>query len=991
MHVRTITQQKPTNRNGARQRGVCMSIRESLGKSVRLIVTAVVAGPLTSTANASDHHYRFDGANRTPSKVSETGGSGTERFRIAQAQPSSTAGQEQPSPSSKVRVNSEDELLEIVVVTGTRLRDPDAISANPITVLDTVVLEQSGKVSLDDVFATLPDARTQGTGGASTAGSQGDQGFVDLHHLGYGRTLVLIDGHRATPTMVSSGINTISVNTSTIPLGMIGRVEVLQDGASPVYGADAIGGVVNLILRDSFEGLELYGQAGAATVGDRESYRSGLMAGHDFARGNVSVAFEYNERQEARYDERAEYAFVANSIGALPGGAVGVTSTGNVYTPGGIAVVGPPGSPPGSVPTSTFTAPGVFRPYNPVTDNVPTDPNTTIAPYISSLAVMPTFTYELTDGIDFHVDALYSEQDTEAALTLLPRRPLAIPASAPGNPFGAPVELYRTTFPEAGYPTWATEQENSRVVAGFEGGLMDDRFRWALDYIRGRTREQMIQADLEMDAGGPNSRLATALDPARCAVTAGCVPANFFGPGALDSRSADFFMLDIITDTGYDQETIDGSVNGKLFDLPAGSVVGAAGFSWREESGFRRGRADPAVPSPAVPSTFDGDIDAKEVFAEFNLPLLSDMAVARAFDLNLAARYSDFSVGGESTTWKVGINWALTDTVRIRGNRSTGFRAPNIGEAFGAPSQVLQRRPMTEDPCRSTRINPTYAPGCAAAGIPPGGLATPGGPVGAGVTFSGNPDLASETSDNWSLGVVLTPSWSLNSSLSVSYYHVELEDAISAIDPLYALQQCYSSGATLGSSYCALITRGPGGYLANIDAPYANSGIVDTDGIDFSLETQFSAGEGAISLGFDGNYIMNFEIQNQAGSPFQELAGLLNVSLDYGSLPRFRGAFHASYAAQSWIVGWNTQIVGSAKVANSSPPPGVPSNPFNEVSTVYYHDIFGDLEIGRSVSVGLGVRNVFDKQAPFIFPGNFAFGVYDSVGRTAYMRGRVRF
>src|SRR6185437_7393095 len=167
------------------------------------------------------------------------------------AQEASNTSSQAGTPST-LSGDPSDKALQEVVVTGTRISDPNIAGINPVTTVSAKELEELAPVSVADALQRIPDVRIQGSSGGSTAGSQGDQGFVDLHHLFYNRTLVLINGLRATPTMITSGHDVIGVNIDSIPLAMIDHIEVLKDGASPVYGADAIGGVVNVITRTSY-------------------------------------------------------------------------------------------------------------------------------------------------------------------------------------------------------------------------------------------------------------------------------------------------------------------------------------------------------------------------------------------------------------------------------------------------------------------------------------------------------------------------------------------------------------------------------------------------------------------------------------------------------------------------------------------------------------------------------------------------------------------
>jgi iron complex outermembrane recepter protein len=878
--------------------------------------------------------------------------------------------------------DSQTPTLEEVVVTGSRLPDRNIQGANPVSIIGAQQIEELAPVSLEYELQREPDARIQGSSGGTTAGSQGDQGYVDIHHLLYNRTLVLIDGLRATPTMITSGLDTIAANISSIPLAMIDHVEILKDGASPVYGADAIGGVVNVVMKKSFDGVGGSVQMGSSYLGDRTSGSANLLAGKKWDSGDFMVGVSFSKEGLARYDGRPQYQDVVNQIGTLPNGQFGFTSTGRSITPSGIATL-----PSGDM--YTFTAPGVYRPYSP-SDNGEIDARTAIAPAVDSFSVMPSGHLQLGGGVTGYFQGLLAVQNTNYDALTLPY-PLGqpIPADNPYNPFGVPVNLGRTLYPDVGYPAIKTYQNTYRMVAGVEGSFLDSQFDWKLDYVWGRTRDKVLHTD-----DWNTQKLANALDPTLCAAAPGCVVADLFGPGTLSPAAANYFLLTDVNRDGYDQRIVEGSVDGRLFELPGGSATAAVGFEHRTDAGYTWVNIEQqeGISSMGQAEDTDGSYSTTEAYTELGLPILKDEVLARTLAADLAARFSHYSDFGNTTNWKAGLNWAPVEDIRFRANRASGFRAPNIAELYGGASTNLQAGVTSQDPCSAASVaaNPIYRAGCAAAGVP-AGYVPPAG-QGTAVVSSGNPNIKPETSQSTNVGVVLTPHWVPRLALSLDYYRVHLFDAISAPDPVYILQQCYASGASLSSPYCSMVSRNADGTLNKILDVYVNTGGIRTDGFDLGASYDIHTADLGLqdpgTLGFDvrGNYVRNYLLQTVSGGPVEQLAGRLNLGPDVGSLPRLKMNITASYSRPAWRAGWAIRVIGPGRLQDAAIASVGGPDPYDHTPTVLYHDVFAQAHVGP-VGLTAGVQNLFNRQAPFTFPGpSYDFGLYDPIGRYFYLK-----
>jgi len=337
------------------------------------------------------------------------------------------------------------------------------------------------------------------------------------------------------------------------------------------------------------------------------------------------------------------------------------------------------------------------------------------------------------------------------------------------------------------------------------------------------------------------------------------------------------------------------------------------------------------------------------------------MPLIRRLDLEGAFRYSDYSLFGDATTYKAGIDYQPVEDVRIRVSRSSAFRAPAISELF--QGQDVNQITVT-DPCDAS--NGLRKPGgtidttCTASGAAPGFVSQ-----GAAATQGGNPNLKPKTSREWSLGTVIKPHWIPGLTISTDYYKIDLEKAIEEAGlPDYILAECYDS-AGLTSPSCASVSRDPAtGQITYLYAPQFNIGAIKTDGIDVALNYFTPASRLGLPfagrLEFDGSatYLLNFDQQDAPGAPFQHFAGTLgpNDGL-HGSYTHLRGRLETVYSQDLWSLGYDVRLIGGAKVLGSD------SNlqAFTRVSDVYYHDIYAQYRLGKAV-LTFGIDNLFDRK-----------------------------
>jgi iron complex outermembrane receptor protein len=858
--------------------------------------------------------------------------------------------------------------LEEVVVTGTLLRNADATNARPITLVNEDAINHMGATTIDQVLSQVVAMGTQGQTGAAPLGQQDGNTYIDLRNLGPARTLVLVNGRRFVPTV---GQLFVGTDLNNIPVGIIDHIEVLRDGASTTYGADAVGGVINIITHKKFDGVQLDADGGVAGAGDRQTGHFSLTAGKSTTHDSVLINFDYLARSPAEARNGREYATAGISSASYDAAGAAVFTRGIPFTSGGVVTNSATG-----IPEFTLTGPGQYRAYSP-SDNTNPPANPSLAAGDHHAVVNLLANHDFSQSLTTYAELTYSHR-TNAVPGFIPTtgEVLNVPAANPGNFFNQPVTLLRN-LQEVPPPVFTSWGETYRGVLGLKGSA-GARFTWDLSVNYGKsssTSEYINQVDV--------GRLATALDPTLCARAAGCAVLNPFGPGSISPAAVNYVRLNDTQDVTYRQTDILGSIAGELWQLPAGTVGGAFGVEHRRESGSNL--PDPAqvagTSSVGLNAPTGGKFGATEFYAEFNVPLLKDLPGVKSLGVNLSARQSHFDQAGSATTWKTGLNWALTDSFRLRSSYSTAFRIPNLYEAFGGR---LTSSYVLVDPCAGA-ADPATVARCRAAGLGSGFVSVSGN---TNVITGGNAALHPESSRNLDVGMVLTPVFVPQLAVAIDYFSIHVDRAIQSLDPQYVLNQCYSSDA----SYCADVSRFPNGQLREVDAIYGNIGQIKTDGLEStaSYEKPLAdlgvAASGRITANATATYLMRFDRQNTPGGNFTSYVGTLAANAITGSFPRLKANLSLGYRERDWQVGWTGRYISGMHVRDVTPG----SAPLSEVNSVVYQDLFGEVRYG-STTFTLGVQNLTNRQPPQFFPGGFDPATYDVIGRYFFGKVSIRF
>jgi len=908
-------------------------------------------------------------------------------------------------------------LVELVVVTGTRIKRRDFSSPSPIVTVEREDLEFSGQPTLDDYLNQLPQflpdfGRTSNNPADGTA-------RLNLRGMGASRTLVLLNGRRLAPTDLGS-----AVDINTIPGALIDRVEVITGGASTVYGSDAVAGVVNFITRDSFEGLNVEGSYNITEKGDSDIYDVNLAYGFELdGAGNVALYAGYYDREALFAGQRDISSVVLIDDWSTATLQIG----GSPYSLGGRVPF--PRADLGEGPVIvTWNPDGTPRAVMDPQDLYNFAPFTYLQTPLERYHVGMLGSFAIGDRYEAYLEAGYSNNRANRNLAPVPFGAFVVVNT--DNPVFTPPtqDLFETQYQsrpgfadigfvrrmqEIGTRDSEFERDYTRMVAGIRGDVAPG---WNLDtwitWTESDTSEALlnsvsfsrVQQGLLVD---PVS--GTCFDPSN-----GCVPVDLFGEGRLSAEGAEFLRIGgLRNDASRRQLGASAVVSGSAMELPTGPLDVALGLEWRRDEGdFEADEqlfsGDALGYSPTAPVR--GTEQVTELYAEAVVPLARETGTGRHLDLELGARVSDYRNAGSVWTWKAGLDWGILPSVRLRTMLQRAVRAPDLAELFTEQTTLIDTAvdENLPDPC-SASSNPADAgivERCIAQGLPPDQIgvfeATPAYPV--TFTFGGNPDLDSEHSDTLTLGMVWTPIGVPQLMLAVDYYDLEIEDTIGEIDPLLI---CFDPRNTLGV-FCENAQRDGTGNIAEISAQISNRGLLSTEGIDMQLqydvalpETWSLAGAGAeLRVNTLWTHVLTNESQENPATEVRDCAGFFGRPCDES---HSGGAFAVSYpedralvdlryltgpltlhVAWRWIDGMKNAAPFLAQ-ALGAPQPNLA---ISSVGSRSYLDLgfgyrFSELEATLLIS------NLLDEEPPLMAdaaPNNTDVRMYDVFGRAYYLR-----
>ncbi|MGI9288049.1 MAG: TonB-dependent receptor domain-containing protein [Pseudomonadales bacterium] len=927
----------------------------------------------------------------------------------------------------------EESVLEEVVITGSRIRRNPLNEPTAVMDISNEMLDKTGVTNLGDILQDLP---ITGSAPNSQFNVPGNSGFpqdgagigagtvqLSLRNIGAKRTLILVDGKRWVAGSSASGVPS-TVDLNTIPDNVVKRIEILQDGASAVYGSDAIGGVVNIITNSDYEGFRVDMQTGEY-LSDDDGASSTVSAlwgtGNDTTHMVMSLSYADEKGIETAKRDRSAFPNADATSCNVPGtncssftpqarillgpnlGDADLALNDGVLNDGGANIpVFDPADPFGDD-YHEFTADDRFN-YNGPGFNFLRTPN-------ERTNIYATVTHKFTESLRAVVKASYTKRKSETKGAPEPlclgsgcgnriADNFVVSARNPFNPFGVDLSVADGTMEffarrplESGRRLFFQDMDSYFISTGLEGDFKigERAFYWDLTGSYGDN-----SGFQEKENSHNIAKLQLAMgDPDICALVPNCVPFNFFGGQGPDGTgSITQEMLDFVgyTQRDFSEQTLKNvsfNLGGDITPLPAGMLAFAAGFEYRDHNGSFR--PDPIAESgetAGIPSgATAGEFDVTEYYVELNVPILE------SFEANAAVRSSDYSTFGSESTYKTSLLFKPLEGLSLRGSISTGFRAPGIGELFGGAARedftfldpcadytgVLGSANGGRDAAQSAQIQAN----CSALGVPVG-LAQLNPQLSA--TSAGNEDLEAETSDSWTLGFVYSPGWVDNIgwmdsiSFSIDYYDLEIEDAVQGRSPGDVIDACVN---TLDPEFCNAVPRTSSGRIELVNNQLQNIGFIETSGFDVSFNyaspgTDF--GQFLVSVNATNLDEYTETVNNPDGSTtVTELTGIHTDETFERAFPDWRVVTSLDWIIDRWSATMTFRWVDEMETPSGA---DLDSVMFADLQVRYKPPIVGD-----SVTLSLGFNNVFDEDPPVLDTSLIGLSTvaHDLPGRVGYL------
>lgn len=920
--------------------------------------------------------------------------------------------------------------LKAVVVTGSRLPSVTITASSPVTTIDAQALTVTGTTSVDQLVNQLPQLspyfdqfQNNGATGYPTA---------DLRGLGTNRTLVLIDGQRVQPGSSRSG----AVDLSQIPGALVQRMDVLTGGASAVYGADAVAGVVNFVLNHDFEGVQFDYKLSGYNHDNRNKYMQGLESAKNYPAPNGNSGFNGKTREAdaifgghfADGDGHAMGWISAQKSDAVMSdardySACSLNNAGNACGGSGTAanpnfiVIDHTGAN-GQVhmdPTTGQWLDGASTPYNYAPSNFYQRPDTRVN-------LGASLKYHVNDAFEPYMDAMYQHRRSEFQLApsgTFFADDISVDCVKDAAVIGgfctqvAPILGVDTSQPltveigkrnvEGGPRRDAVTSDAYRFVFGARGDIST---RWSYDIsgVMGETTEQDV---------GTGDFLSDRIVPAVLGCPAGsysgCIPYNLWQPNAVTPDQVAGLGGVSFTQTRTRLMDINAFLRGDLgVSLPwagADAISMVVGTEWRKQDlsitadsnqqlGNFAGAGGPVLP-------IAGQIQVKEAYTEWGVPIISDLGMLKSFSADIGYRYSDYKNIGSTDTYKIGLNANLNDVLRLRGGYNRAVRAPSVNELFRVQQIGLF---SGSDPCAGPTPADTPAQ-CANTGVTAAQyghvLDSPASQY--NQFIGGNQNLKPEKADTYTVGFAVTPLQGLEAT--VDYYEVKIADTITSIGANTTLDLCAKTGNPF---LCDNVKRNPvtgdlwlgqTGHVVNLTNNFGNQ---KARGIDVNASYVWRMLGGRAEVNMAGSRLLSLELDPLPGvneNAKYDCAGKINTSCNNPPSPKWRHLMNLNYSKDWWSVNVRWRYFGQVKYVNNDGSFATTDkllfNHDHKISAYNWLDVSGTFHVGTHVDLTVGVNNIADRAPPLV-GGSLVDnantpGGYDELGRYYFTNVSVRF
>jgi iron complex outermembrane receptor protein len=924
---------------------------------------------------------------------------------------SPAADQANPPPATPSKAKT----LQSVVVTGSLIRRVDAETSSPVVTVDRAAITNAGNPTLGNVLQALPSISGNATntqnnsngGGVASPTLEGGDGAarISLRGLGVTRTLVLIDGQR----MANADVNMI-------PQSMVERVDVLAEGASTVYGSDAIGGVVNFILRKDYKGVEASVNGGISSHGDGQRHGLSLLGGATGDNYNIVGGLDYNKYDAVLATKRKFSAHpLYLSSGVLTASGSSTIPTGKIQVPASIAnqygcKVSSSGTAKITLAQGNGSSQSDYR-----CDVYPADSyNYNAYNYIQTAQQRTDGfllgSYNLTPNLTFFANAFFNHTQSSGQDAPAPTGVgdgWYVAASNPINPFGVTFGTdpanpndpnggygFNTRLTGLGTRLHTYDTQNVQVNTGLRGGFGQSSWNWDATLNYGHSiRVQRDYNELNIAAF-------------QAAINRGV---NIFDQANQTTALKSGVDAPVYVYTNATKQ-VQFDANGELWDLPAGAMQLAVGALYRKQSmnytvtpdaRLNLATGNCQILQEGCGSPGRGSENVKEIYAESLIPLLSDQPWAHSLNIDLGVRSSNYSTSGTTTNGKIAIEWRPVADLLVRGTISQVFRAPSLDELYDGITLV---QPGLNDPCVGLTAAQLAQHAAACQSVPVGWAGNSPFQVNtyySGASTVGN-SLKPEKGKSIDFGLVYNPDWVPGLSSSVDFWHIYLTDLLTPIGAQTIVDSCFANAS---SPYCSFISRygtntQQPGQVNVINTPVVNLGNLSTSGIDFTLDYKIphfdlgSVNPGDFKAGLASTYLSSYSNDATPGQPGAHTVNYAGTyTTQFGNLTRWRGTLTFNWALGNWSAQWQSRYINHLTNLNADAAiPGVNL----PMASVLYHSI----QIGYKVpsihtTFEVGVDNLSNKAPPLIYQNGLNYNVdtstYDTLGRYYWARATVKF